>query len=149
MHIKKDAGSSFHQYIKNFAAKDLWQITKYAIVGATAGVLQVSLLYVFVDKLAMWYIHGVLYAYLISFITAFSLQKIWTFRDCSLKSVHRQSFHYTVVAIMALVLNVALMYVLVDFLHIWHMGAQTVVVGGVGVITFIMNKKFTFDKGTI
>jgi dolichol-phosphate mannosyltransferase len=123
----------------------VWQIAKYGISGVTGGVIQIGFLYVFVDRLHMWYLYGVIASYSISLIVSFSLQKFWTFQDYSTDGFHRQSSSYIVIALGALVLNIMFMYVLVSVFHFWHIVAQGIVVGIVGTSTFLLNKTFTFD----
>ncbi len=120
------------------------QIIKYGISGASGGLLQLLFLYIFVDLLNWWYLHGVVCAYLIALIIVFSLQKFWTFRDYSMNTFRRQSLLYLSIAIIAFALNVIFMYILVDLVHISHIGAQVIVVGVVGILTFLFNKTFTF-----
>lgn len=126
--------------------RDGWQIAKYGIAGAIGGVIQVLFLYVFVDIFGFWYLHSVVFAFLVALLVVFSLQKFWTFKDYSTDRVHRQSFTYALIAICALLLNVFLMYILVDVFDVWHITAQVIVVGFVGVGSFFMNKTFTFDR---
>lgn len=125
--------------------QEAWRIVKYGISGVTGGVVQVTLLYVFVDYFGLWYIRGVVFAFTISLAITFVLQKFWTFQDYSINNFHQQSFKYVVIALGALLLNVVFMYVLVDIVHLWHIAAQGIVVGVVGGITFLMNRAFTFN----
>ncbi len=131
--------------LTGWTLKDMWRIVKYGISGITGGVLQVLFLYIFVDRFGLWYLQGVVFAFLVSLVVVFFLQKFWTFQDYSVESLRRQSFLYTVIAVVALGLNVLLMYVFVDVFHFWHIVAQCIVVGAVGTLTFLMNKTFTFS----
>lgn len=47
-----------------FTTQELFQVIKYGISGVVGGVLQVSFLYIFVDRLGLWYLYGVVSAYL-------------------------------------------------------------------------------------
>lgn len=108
--------------------------------------LQIFFLYLFVDILTLWYMYGVVCAYLATLVIVFSLQKFWTFQDYSVDNFHRQSLLYTLFALGSLALNVMFMYMLVDVFHFWHIGAQVIVVGVVGALSFLLNKMFTFKE---
>ena len=131
------------------ASFNVVQIIKYGVSGVSGGVLQVFFLYIFVDVLHMWYIHGVVWAYLITLVIVFSLQKFWTFKDYSMQTIRRQSMYYLVIAVIAFALNVSLMYILVDLLHMSHISAQIIVVGVVGILTFLLNRNFTFKNTSL
>lgn len=120
------------------------RIIRYAISGGLGGVLQVFFLWIFVDLFGVWYVHGVVGAFLVTLVIVFFLQKFWTFQDYSKEYMHEQSFSYALIAVGTLGLNIVLMYVLVDLFGVWHVLAQAVVVGVVGVMSFFMNKMFTF-----
>jgi len=128
--------------------RDGWQVAKYGITGAVGGLIQVLFLYVFVDIFNFWYIYGVVFAYPIALIIVFSMQKFWTFQDYSMDVIHRQSLMYTIITFCALLLNILMMYILVDIVHVWHIAAQVIVVGVIGVSSFFMNKAFTFNNKT-
>lgn len=127
-------------------SKKVLQILRYGISGVMGGVLQVILLYIFVDIFGLWYIYGVIFAFSISLILTFLLQKYWTFQDYAIDTVHRQSLWYIFIALGALALNISFMYILVDIFHFWYIMAQIVVVGTIGILTFLLNKRFTFNS---
>ena len=131
--------------LNSLTFQKIWQVVKYIISGATGGMLQVFFLYILVDRLGIWYIHGVIFSFLMSLAIVFTLQKFWTFRDFSVEKLHRQTSLYTTIAMVALGLNVLLMYILVDIVHLRHIVAQFFVVGFVGSLTFTLNKIFTFN----
>lgn len=125
-----------------------WQVVKYGISGTIGGTLQVAFLYIFVDLLHLWYIYGVTSAYFVALIVVFTLQKFWTFQDYSIDKFHHQSLRYMLIAFAALLLNILLMYLLVDIFNYWHIGAQIGVVFFVGALSFLLNKVFTFNNKT-
>lgn len=129
-----------------YSPQGILQIAKYGISGVVGGLVQLAFLYVFVDRLGFWYLYGVVSAYLVALVIVFTLQKFWTFQDYSMNTFHRQSFMYTMIATVSLLLNVVFMYALVDWLHLWHMVAQVIVVGAVGILSFFLNKVFTFTS---
>ncbi len=130
--------------VSNFKGRDLFQIIKYGISGVTGALIQMGSFYVLVDFFGVWYLYGVVLAFVLSLIITFMLQKFWTFEDYSTNKLKRQSFMYGVIAVCALILNVGFMYLLVDVLDFWHITSQIVVVLTVGTLTFLMNRFLTF-----
>ncbi len=131
-----------------YTLQDFKQIAKYGISGVMGGLIQLGFLYLFVDIFGVWYLYGVISAYLVALVVVFALQKFWTFNDYSMESFHRQTFMYTIIAAGSLALNIITMYIFVDIFHIWHMLAQVIVVGVVGALSFLLNKMFTFTHKT-
>lgn len=127
-----------------FTPTQVWQIVRYGISGVSGALIQIFFLYTFVDLYGWWYLYGVIASYSLSLIITFTLQKFWTFQDYSIERVHVQSFRYIGIALGAFVLNVVLMYVLVDVMAMWHLSAQIIVVFVAGTLTFLLNKIFTF-----
>lgn len=119
-------------------------VAKYLIAGGIGAVTQVLSLAFFVEVLHVWYMHGVVYAFCIALIVAFTLQKYWTFGRRTTKGMHRESFFYTLFALFSLGLNAVLMYLLVERAHMWYLAAEVVTVFLLAGFTFVLNKRFTF-----
>ena len=135
--------------MKRYITEDIVKLCKYGVSGVCGGCIQVGLLYVFVDIFSVWYIRGVVLAFSISLVATFFLQKYWTFQDYTISSVGYQSIRYILIALIALALNITFMYILVDIFQLWYIMAQIIVVGTIGVVTFLLNKRFTFNNNNI
>ena len=124
-------------------------LVKYGISGSIAATVQLGTLYFLVEKVQVWHLYAVVYAFFTSAAVAFFLQKFWTFRDASLKGAHFQMVSYLVLALTALLLNVGLMYLFVDVLRLWYMLAQVLTMGLVVVIVFLCNKNIIFNRESV
>src|SRR5580698_5988655 len=71
---------------KQFIAK----IVKFAISGGTAVVVNLALLYAFVDWLHIWYLTASVFAFVFSMAVHFSMQKLWVFTHHKAEDVHVQ-----------------------------------------------------------
>ena len=122
------------------------QLARYVISGGTAATVNLILLYVLTDYLAIWYLFSTMLAYVISFFVSFSLQKFWTFRDSRKDQINRQLVIYACIAGFGLGFNVLLMYFLVDIFHIWYMFSQIIVGFILAFCNFLFYKFFVFNQ---
>lgn len=124
--------------------KEPWLVAKYIISGLIAAGVQVGSLAILVEKAHFGHIFAVPFAFALSAIVAFFLQKFWTFGHRSFDGVQSQAFLYVILIFVALLLNIALMYVFVDLLRIWYIAAQIITIALVTIITFLSNKYLVF-----
>ncbi len=122
------------------------QLARYVISGGTAATVNLILLYVLTDYLAIWYLFSTMLSYVISFFVSFFLQKFWTFRDSRKDQINRQLVIYACIAGFGLGFNVLLMYFLVDILHIWYMFSQIIVGFILAFCNFLFYKFFVFNQ---
>lgn len=54
---------------------------KYALSGGLGVLINLAVLYIFTEKIGIWYLTSSIIAFIISLLTGFFLQKFWTFRD--------------------------------------------------------------------
>src|SRR3989339_791796 len=120
------------------------QLARYVISGGTAATVNLILLYVLTDYLAIWYLFSTMLSYVISFFVSFFLQKFWTFRDSRRDQINKQLVIYAGIAGFGLGFNVLLMYFLVDILHIWYMFSQIIVGFILAFCNFLFYKFFVF-----
>ena len=117
---------------------------KYIISGGTAAVVDLGLLYIFTDIVGLWYLLAAVIAFVFGLFTSFSMHKFWTFRESSLHRLKKQFVFFTSLALVNLILNTFLMYIAVEMLGIWYLGAQFVIMGLLAVMNFVINKTVTF-----
>ena len=129
--------------------KDWKLLAKYVISGSTAALVQLGILALLVEKFRLWHLHAVVYAFLISATVAFFLQKFWTFRDVSMDNAHFQMFSYLLLASVAFLMNIGLMYLFVDIMGWWYIFAQILTMGMVVVVVFLCNKYFIFNRKSV
>jgi dolichol-phosphate mannosyltransferase len=125
------------------AFDDLWLVARYVVVGLFAVFLNIALLYAFTDIMGFWYLASAILAFIITFAVAFMLQKHFTFRDGQGAYV-RQGTMYFLVGVSNLLLDAVLLFVAVDLLHVWYLAAQTVIMGFLAFLSFLVNRHLTF-----
>lgn len=124
------------------------QIVKYLIAGGTSAFVDLSLLYFFTDVLGVWYLISAGLAFVLAFFISFFLQKFWTFRDGDKEAMYKQMGAYLAVALINFVINIILMYVMVDGLKVWYMLAQFIVSGLIAVESYLVYKFFIFNRNS-
>lgn len=123
----------------------LKQVVKFGIVGASN---------IFVDVLVYWLLtrFGGLYyiaAATISFLTAniwsYFWNRRWTFHDRN-RAIIRQYFKFLAANIIAILLNLLLLFVFVDFFNFNDLISKIIASIVVGLVNFIINKIWAFGE---
>jgi putative flippase GtrA len=124
----------------------LQKIARYIISGSTAALVNVGILFVLVDFVHIHYLSASIVSYLLALVVSFSLQKFWTFRESASGAVHTQFALYTVITLVNLGINTALMYAFVSVLGIWYLLAQIISGLLIAVMSYFVYQRFVFRK---
>lgn len=122
------------------------QILRFLITGGIAFTVNISVLYFVTSILHIYYLISVVFAFVASFSVSFLMQKFWTFKDHSREEWHVQFSLYLTLQLVNLALNAALMYMLVEYLHLWYILAQILISLGLAIISFIINRGYIFKS---
>lgn len=112
------------------------QIVRFSIVGAVSVFTYYTLLYGLTEFVAMWYVLSALVAFVGYYLVNFLFQKFWAFRNKDKKYIKRQLAQFTVMAVGNWILNTFLLYVLVEYAHMWYMFAQAILTIVVSIIAY-------------
>lgn len=108
------------------------QISRFSIVGIFSVTTYYGLFYGLTEYAHLWYIASALVAFCGYYIVSFSLQKYWAFRNRSQERIRQQLIQFSMMAIGNWILNTSLLYVLVEYFHMWYLLAQ-------GILTVIVS----------
>lgn len=122
------------------------KIFRFIISGASATAVDIFLLFYLTEIVGLWYIHSAVLAFGASFFVSFYLQKYWTFEDNRKHVRTRQMLMHFLVASTNLSLNTFGLFFLVHFLHVHYLLAQLLVVGVLGIGSFLMYNIVIFKK---
>lgn len=142
--MKKQLETTFYFFKQYVSLETL----RFVISGGTVALTELSLLYVFTDVFHIWYLFSLIIAFSCSFVLSFLLQKFWTFKNKATDKVHFQAVVYLLVALMNLVLNACLLYILVQFVGVWYLLAQAVISAVIAIWSFLIYKFLIFKKNT-
>ncbi len=101
-------------------------VVKFILAGGMATGTNLALLFIFHGLLKLELLLATSAAFVLSFLVSFTLQKFWTFRDNGRKKIVSQLFAYMGNAVIGLVLNGYLMYLLVEEYTVWYLLAQII-----------------------
>ncbi len=125
------------------------KILRFVLSGASATTVDIFLLFFLTEIIGLWYIHSAVFAFGVSFFVSFYLQKYWTFEDNREHLKTKQMLMHFGVASTNLMLNTFGLFFLVHFVKIYYLLAQLIVVGFLGVGSFLVYNIFIFKKSII
>ena len=95
------------------------EFIKFGIVGASGTIIDFGLL-----NLLVFFQINVYLAATISFLAAasnnFYFNKTWTFRFKGKKALRQQYLQFLLVSVIGLLINVSIMYVLIEYFNFWY-----------------------------
>ena len=121
-----------------------WRVIRYLIAGGAATVTNLSLLFVFTSLLGFWYIYSSVIALSTAAVVSFVLQKLWTFKNLDTSRVHVQFPLHIALALSNIVLNTILLYMFVEWVHIWYLLAQVIAGGMLACMNYSVYKHIIF-----
>ena len=121
-------------------------MTKYGIAGVASVVANLFTIYVLTSVLGIWYSASAFFAYIAAITTSFLLQKLWTFEDRSWHKGKQQASLYSFFSIINLGLNLVLLYVAVELLHMWYFTAQIGIAAIIAAESFLLSSFVIFRQ---
>lgn len=112
------------------------RVGRFLIVGSLSVVTYYALLYGLTEFAGVWYIASAVVAFVGYYFVNFLSQKYWTFRNKDRKALNRQLAQYTLMAVANWVVNTVLLYILVEYLHLYYLLAQAILTVLVSVIAY-------------
>ncbi|WP_251035853.1 GtrA family protein [Paenibacillus sp. ISL-20] len=118
------------------------QFTKYALVGIIGTGIQTSILIMFVEVYNFQVIVATTMGFICSLLVSFFINFRWTFGRNKLTIY---SFvKYLIVSLSGLLLNISILYIMVDLLGIWYIWAHILTLVVVPISNFTLNRMWTF-----
>lgn len=114
------------------------QVMRFLIAGGIATVINLAMLYVLTEFAAVWYLYSSIGAFFVAFVFSFSLQKYWVFRSDHHSKIPTQLPLHLGAALCNLGLNTLLLFMFVEYAHLWYILAQLVASTVIAVESFIV-----------
>lgn len=134
-----------HRALETRVGARAHKLIRYLISGGTAALVNWSTLFLLVHLGNMYYVYASILSFITSIGVSFTMQKFWTFRDNLVHDIHVQFTRYLIVILLSLLLNTALIYFLVEKVHVWYMFAQVIATILVAITNFFCYKHFVFS----
>lgn len=121
------------------------EFIKFCLVGMTNLVIDMSVYYFLTRFLHLYYIVAGCISFVISVTWSFYINRKWTFRMAHDDSSSRY-FKFFGANFISIVINLTLLYLMVDFWH-WHdITAKLITTVIVAFVNFSLNKYWTFSR---
>lgn len=117
-------------------SKEKGQVIRFSVMGAINVFTYYALLYGLTEFAHLWYLASAFMAFIGYYATSFLGQKFWTFKNKDHVYIKRQLIQFTIMAVGNWILNTSLLYVLVEFAHIWYIWAQGILTIVVSIIAY-------------
>jgi putative flippase GtrA len=119
------------------------QFLKFCLVGAFCAFQNILILYILTPLLNLHYIFSIFVQILYVNTLGFYLNRRYTF-TLQTNRFWQELFKYHTVMISSFFIVSVLMYILVDFMHIWYLYAFISLTIGMTLYSFFAHKKWTF-----
>lgn len=116
------------------------RVGRFLVVGSLSVVTYYSLLYGLTEFAGVWYIASAIVAFAGYYFINFASQKYWTFKNKDKEALNRQLAQYTAMAMGNWIINTSLLYLLVEYLHLYYLYAQAGLTVLVSVIAYFCFK---------
>jgi dolichol-phosphate mannosyltransferase len=120
------------------------QFTKFAIAGIIFAIFNVAVLYLFTELFGIYYILSSIIAFFLGSTGNFLLNKKWTFKEKMHHDLLSKYIKAMSVNISAVIITIALLFILTEFLNIYYLISQTIAMVVAFFANFIGNKKIVF-----
>lgn len=133
--------------ISNLLSKpSIKQIIRFALVGAMGTIVNLLVLYSFTEVFKIYYIISEIIAFIVAGLHNYILDKIWTFKENIEDKIVFKYFQFLTISTISLIVNLSILFILVEFFGIWYIFAEIIAIMGGFLINFSGNKLWTFNK---
>lgn len=120
------------------------KLIRFFISGGTAAMVHVGVLALLVEIFGLYPVIASAGGFLVAFGVSFTLQKFWTFRDHDTAAAPRQMALYFSIQVSNLLVNMGLMFLLIEVVHVQYLIAQVGVIGVIAIESYYLYTKFVF-----
>ena len=126
-----------------FHGEKTGEAMRYLLIGGTSSLIDLTLLYVFVEFFHIWYLYSSLLSFTIACIVGFFGQKHFTFKNKSGSHI-KQFILYFSMAGTGLLINSGCLFLFVSVFGIWYILASIITKFIVLIWNFLASKYITF-----
>lgn len=122
----------------NYLLSRYGKIIRFLVSGGSAAATNLGVLYVCTSVFHTYYVWSSVIAFAVSFFVSFTMQKFWTFSDCSVQMLRSQMIKYLLFTVVNLGVNTLMMYELVEYAHFHYLYAQLVTMISIAFVSFFV-----------
>lgn len=135
---------TYSRFMKHFPS-----LFKYVVSGGSSACVNLGILYLLTEYAHVHYLQSAIVSFIIAFFISFLLQKFWTFKDMRKEVIHRQMILFLGLSLTNLLINTSLIYVLVEYTHLWYVAAAVLSGALLAISNFFIYKHVIFSMETI
>jgi putative flippase GtrA len=124
-------------------------IIKYIISGGTATCVNLGVLYALTEYAGVHYLQSAIISFICAFFFSFLLQKFWTFNNRRKDILHWQMAGFLAVALVNLSINTLLIYLLVEYAHVWYLLSAILAGGLIALSSFFIYRHLIFREHAV
>jgi dolichol-phosphate mannosyltransferase len=126
------------------------QLARFCVVGGLGILVNLAILWLLVELGAMWYMAAATVSFMAAVTFNFIGNKVFAFRDDrkAALTVASQYVKFIMVSVGSLLVNLAVLFVLVDVAGLWYVLGQVVAIVTATAGNFLGNKLWTFGTRT-
>ena len=124
--------------------KHFHSLFKYLVSGGSSACANLGILYLLTEYAHVHYLQSAVLSFTVAFFISFLLQKFWTFQDMRKEVIHQQMIWYLCLSLINLLVNTLLIYILVEYAHLWYLAAAVVSGALLAVSNFFIYKHVIF-----
>lgn len=116
-------------------------VLKFLVSGVVGVGLGFLTLYVLTEFFGVWYMLSAVIAFIFNYTSNFIFHKFWTFRGESGGKAHVQAFLYATLALALFFSGMFMLYVQVEWLHVWYLAAQVINTFILTIVSFVFTRR--------
>ena len=124
------------------------QIARFLIAGGAAAFSNLASMALFTEVFRVWYLISTGLASVISLITSFLFHKYWTFAHRHHTQTSKQFVMHAGLGIWNVFFGMALIYVFVEWLHVYYLLGQVMTIAIASTLNFLMYRFVIFRRET-
>jgi dolichol-phosphate mannosyltransferase len=129
---------------------ELRRMARFALVGALGVLVNSGVLWLLTDRAAMYYLWASVVATEVAIVCNFTLNHVWTFQASADRgSLLRRLLHFNAVSVAGMVLTVAVLFALRQFVGLHYLTANVLAVGVAGTWNYVANRKWTWRMSPV
>lgn len=119
------------------------RILKFLVSGLIGLSVNLSI-FRLLSHLGVSYLTCSVVAFVAALFVGFILQKYWTFDGALSRQTHVQFLSYTILALTNLAVNTLIVYLLVEYAHMYPLLAQAIGAGSVAFVSYVLYQRYIF-----
>ena len=127
-----------------FSKTFISQGIRFAVVGGIGTLVNLSILYILTDIYGILYLISETFAFIAAVIHNYIWNKVFTFHEDFKEKVVGKGVKFTIICIIALIVNLLVLFILVEYFEIFYLLAEIGAICVAFFINFFGNRFWTF-----